>query len=490
MPLPTPRVMVRGAVVAGLALLLLHPAALRADDAATPADQTLSDSVGDGLSKIRPLLDAKDWAGATKVIDDLIKTAAADSYDMDILLETRARILIQRQDYPGAIAPMEGALAIADRHHFNSVKQTTDILNLLAQLYNQTADDPKMLAQLYNHVGASPKELKADQIQSYEKARGYMKRWFSLNPKPNEDIAFYYCQLLYQEAVAKDGEHPDPELIKEARDEVEKVLLMSVHPKDTTYAFLLATLNQEQDYKRGAEILELMLSKNPSNKSYWGDLVMFYMMMAQSTKDEREIRKFDIRAINTIERAQALGFMRTPKDNFNLFTLYYNSNQYGTAADLLHEGLKAGTIDRSLANWQLLASSYEQINQDFKSVEALKEAAEQFPKNGELDFKIAQVYYGLNNLDQAFAYSQVAMDKGGLAKPMQTYEFIAYLAYELQKYDAARMAIDKAIALKSGNPDHQMLGLKNAIEEAIKEAKEKVDKKAAEKKAQDDQQSQ
>jgi tetratricopeptide (TPR) repeat protein len=475
-PLPYTRVILRGAGLAGLALLLLGSPLLRADENATPADQTLSDAVGDGISKIRPMLDAKDWTGAMRVIDDLIRSAAADSYDMDVLLETKARILIQKADYTDAIAPMEGALAIADRHHFNSTKQTSDILNLLAQLYNQTADDTK--------------KSKEEQVAAYEKARGYMKRWFEINPKPSEDIAFYYAQLLYQEAVAKNGEHPDMDLIREAQHQVEKVLLLSVHPKDTTYGFLLATLNQEADYKRGAEVLELMLAKNPSNKSYWGDLVMFYMMLGQQTKDEAQIRKYNIRAINTIERAQALGFMKTPKDNFNLFTLYYNSNQYGTAADLLHAGLQAGTIEGSLANWQLLASSYEQINKDFDSIQALKEAAEKFPKNGELDFKIAQVYYGLNNLDQAFAYSKVAMAKGGLSKPLQTYEFIAYLAYELQKFDDAKAAIDKAIELKPGNTDRQIMSLKNAIDEAIKDLKEKEAKKAAEAQKAHDQQSQ
>ena len=113
--------------------------------------------------------------------------------------------------------------------------------------------------------------------------------------------------------------------------------------------------------------------------------------------------------------------MKSQKDNFNLFTLYYNSNQYGTAADLLHAGLKAGTIDGTLANWQLLASSYEQINRDFDSIQSLKEATEKFPKDGELDFKIAEVYYGMNNLDQAFSFGKMAMEKGGLAKPTQTY---------------------------------------------------------------------
>jgi len=229
---------------------------------------------------------------------------------------------------------------------------------------------------------------------------------------------------------------------------------------------------------RGSEILELMLSKNASSKTYWGDLVMFYMLLGQSTKDEAKIRQYNIRAINTIERAQAHGFLKTPKDNFNLFTLYYNSNQFGTAADLLFAGLKSGTIDPSLANWQLLASSYEQINQEFKSIEALKEASDRFPKNGELDFKIAQVYYGLGKNEDAFEYSKIAMEKGGLSKPLQTYEFIAYLAYELHQNDFAKVAIDKAIELKQGNPDHQMTVLRGAIEDAIKEAKEKEEKKA------------
>jgi Tfp pilus assembly protein PilF len=205
---------------------------------------------------------------------------------------------------------------------------------------------------------------------------------------------------------------------------------------------------------------------------------MFYMILGQNSKDEAKIRMYDIRAINAIERAQALGYLKTTKDNFNLFTLYYNSNQYGAAADLLHDGLMTGNIDPILANWQLLASSYEQINQEFKAIDALKEASNRFPKNGELDMKISQVYYSLGDTEKSFQYAQIAMEKGGLAKPLQTYEFIAYLAYELHKYDFAKIAIDKVIELLKGNPDHQMQILKGAIDDAIKEANEKAAEKA------------
>jgi hypothetical protein len=48
---------------------------------------------------------------------------------------------------------------------------------------------------------------------------------------------------------------------------------------------------------------------------------------------------------------------------------------------------------------------------------------------------------------------------------------MAYVAYELAQYDDAKVAIEKAIALAAhpARPDHQATGLKNAIDEAIRE---------------------
>jgi tetratricopeptide (TPR) repeat protein len=440
---------------AAVAVLFIMPAGLRADEKDAP---TLSDSVGDGLAKLEPLLTAKDWNGAMVLVEGLLQTAAPDSYDAAILNRTEAQILTQKGDYTGVVAPLERALEISDRHHFFTGKEQSDILYFLSQLYYQLADQQK--------------GDRASEVADLAKAIGYIERWFTVAPKPTEDNSLYYAQLLYADAVAKDPAHPDAELIKRSREQVEKTLLMSVHPKDGLYIFLLATLQQEQNYARATEVLELLLAHNPNSRSYWMDLDMFYMALAQDPKDkdDRKVRMYNIRAINTIERAQALGFMNTPRDNYTLFTLYYNIGQYGIAADLLHAGLKAGTIDSDLQNWLLLAASYQQINQDFTAIEVLKEAAQRYPKNGELEFKIAQVYQQLDNNQAAFDHVEVAVEKGGLAKPQQTYMFIAYMAYELSKFDEAKMAIDKAIELLAPKPaDHQALALQAAIEEAIKE---------------------
>jgi tetratricopeptide (TPR) repeat protein len=448
-----------------VALLFAAPATLRADGEESRESASLSDAVGDGLAKLKPLLDDKDWAGAGKLIDNLMTDAAPDSFDQAYLLETKAKILTMANRYPDALAPLEQSLAISDRHHFYNRQQTLDMLYFLSQLYYQQAEGAKL-----DHEA---------QMANYDKSIGSIQRWISLSPKLTPDISEYYSRLLYSEAVAKDEKHPDPELIRRARDQIEVTLHLSARPKESTYVFLLATLQQAQDYGHAAEVLELMLSKNPKNKTYWQDLVTFYIVLAQNNiKDPKESRKYNIRALNTLEHAQELGYMKEPRNNYLRFTLYYEMGQFGVAADVLRKGLEDGTIDSELDRWELLSASYQQINQDFTAIEVLKDAVKHYPSKGDLYLKIGGIYSTLEKGDEALKYYKLAEEKGGLGKSQRNYLLMAmaYQAYELQQFDDAKVAIDKALeaATQGGaKPDHQLLILKNAIEDAIKNRDEK-----------------
>lgn len=458
----------RGIGIAAVALLLCSLAGLRADDDQTPPPQdqpSLSDAVGDALGKIPPLIDKKDWVGAQALVDSLIPTVQRDSYDLSILLRTRAVILIQKGDYSGSMQPLEESLAIADRHHFNTPKQTMEDVYLLSQLYYQDAGISKL--------------SKDAQIADFEKAIGYIQRWFPLNVRPNEEISSYYATLLFSEAMAKNGDHPDPELVQKTQDQVEKTLHIAVHPKDNLYILLLATLQQQGNYAKAAEILELILEHHPEDKTYWPDLVIFYQNLAQTNDKNKPVsRMYYIRAINALEKAQTLGYMKTQKENYLLFTFYYETSQFGVAADLLYSGLMDGSIEPTLQNWQLLAASYQQINLDFKAIEVLKEAAKRFPAVGQFDFQIAQIYTGLDKNEEAYDFLKQAVDTGGLEKPWVVYTNLAYSAYEVGKFDEAKIAIEKAIELK-GSPDRQSSALESAIDEAIKERDDRKARQAA-----------
>jgi tetratricopeptide (TPR) repeat protein len=448
-----------------MALLFAAPATLRAEGDEIKESASLSDAVGDGLAKLKPLLDDKDWTGAIKLIDTLMTDAAPDTFDQCYLLETKAKILTMANKYVDALAPLEQSLAISDRHHFYTRQQTLDMLYFLSQLYYQQAEGMKT-----DHE---------TQLANYDKSIAAIQRWISLSPKLNSDISEYYSRLLYSEAVAKDEKHPDPELMKRARDQIEMTLHLSARPKETTYVFLLATLQQAQDYNDAAKILELMLAKNPKNKTYWQDLVTFYIVLAQnSIKDVKESRKYNIRALNTLEHAQALGYMKDPRNNYLRFTLYYEMGQFGTAADVLRAGLEDGTIDSELDRWELLSASYQQINQDFTAIDVLKSAVKHYPSKGDLYLKIGGIYATLEKGEEALKYYKLAEEKGGLGKSQRSYLLMAtaYQAYELQQYDDAKVAIDKAIeAATAGGakPEHQLLILKNAIEDAIRTRDEK-----------------
>jgi len=450
-----------GSLLAALTLALAVPARLRADDSPSQPSgseppPSLSDAVGDALSKLRPLIEAKDWAGAEKLVDDLIPTVQADSYDLAVLLDTKARLLIQGNDYVNSLPVLEQALEISDRHHFNDAAKEMEDLSLLSQLYYQAAENAK-----------TPKD---EQLAAYAKAISYIERWFTLSPKPNEDTTVYYASVLYNEALAINGEHPDPDLVQKTQDVVKKGLKISIHPRDNLYLLLLATLQQQGKNAEAAQVLEYMLKLNPANKSFWPELVSFYVNLAQtSEKSTDDFRRYYIRAINALERAQSLGYMTTPKDNFLLFTFYYDTSQFGTAADLLYNGLMNGTISGEFNNWELLSTAYQQINQEFKAIEVLKQAAAKYPENGNVDSQIAQIYLGLDKNEDAYTYEKLAVDTGNLDRAWVVYNTLSYLAFELGKLDEAKAAIDKAVELRGGNADKQSMSLRGAIVEAISE---------------------
>ncbi len=454
-----------------VALLLSAPAGLLGDDSQSQQEApNLTDTVSDSLDKLKPLIDAKDWAGSVNFIDDLLGKVAADSYDQVFLDETKAKLLTQEGKYGEAIEPLNASIEVADRHHFYTVKQDMESLYLLSQLY-------------YEESESAAKTDHDLQFADLGKAVESIQHWIRIAPKITVEVSEYYAQLLYAEAIAKDPNHPDPDLIEASRQQTEKTLLLTAHPKDSVYVFLLAAYQQEQNYAESVKILEFLLSKNPANKSYWQDLVNLYIIVGQKEgeKDQAKAKKYNIRAINTLERAQSLGYLKTPKDNYNLFTFYYECGQYGTAADLLYAGLMDNTIDSTLDKWELLASSYQQIDKEFTAIDVLDQASKRYPTKGDLDLKIASIYAQLENGDKAFEYYELAADKGGMSKSQEAYMYlaIAYQGYELGKFDEALVAINKDIELQQGPPDHQQEVLKKAIEDAIKDRDAKKAEDAA-----------
>lgn len=437
-----------------LACILSLPLAVSAQE----ERHQLEEKTSTELEKLRPLTDAKNWDGAIALLASIKTKVGPESFDMAIITDVEAKVYLQKGEYAKVIPPWETALRLTDKFKYLSDTSVQELLYYLAQIYYQEATSSKVAAV---------------QKQNFAKATSYLERWLSTTTKPDSDqsrqeAAVFYANLLYNQAVI-DQDKIDMNLIKKAEVEVEKGLRMTARPKEAFYLILLAISQQQGNYTRLADLLEFLVKQSPAKKDYWSQLAGVYLNLAAQDKDEKAAREYNTRAILAIERAQALGFMKTPKDNYTLVGIYFNVGQFGRATEILHTGLNDGSIESELKNWELLAYSYQQVDRPLQAIDALKEGGKKFPKSGQLDYQIAQIYYALNRPEDSYKHLQVAVEKGSLEKPGAVFGFLGYVSWELGKLQEAIQAIDKAMASPDAQKDTQLPRLKQAVQEALQE---------------------
>ncbi len=424
----------------------------------TPPQQppSLSEKVSAEIQKLKPLQDAKNWDGMIALLDGVIPTVGPASYDLAFIQDMRARLLAGKDQWAKAADTMELALRLSDASSpkFFDKNKTLEMVLFLAQI---------------NYQEATTVKVPEIQRKYLAKASDFIKRWLTTAPKPTPEIMSFYATILLQQAVA-DPKNINQELLKLARAEVDKLFQTSIRPKENLYFLLLAILQQGNDIVRSAEILELIVKQFPTKKDYWPQLWATYLNLASDkTNDESTSRPHFIRAINTVERAQAQGFMNTPKDNFNLVSLYIQVNQFGKATDLLYAGLKSGGIENDPKNWVYLGYYYLQINRNLDALAVLKEASKLFPTNGQFDLQIGEIYRQDEKMKDARHNYREALRKGGLDRPYAVHTLLANVSYELEDFDDALKSIIQAEKLSDPKKekDAYLARLKDAIQAAI-----------------------
>ena len=444
----------------GLAVTLTVGVALLAQSA--QRDYSPTDITAETLPKYKEAMDAKppNYPSALAILNTLQAKVPADSYDMAYLLQLKLQVYLQQGEYAKAIEPMERSLTLSEAKNptFFDERVTRELYFFLVQLYFQEA------AQTKNTTLAA---------SYFEKADKAMVHWLKITPQTNADAQLIYAQLLFSRGMVNTA-NPDNDLLKRAIEQVDIGLKLATRPKDTFYVLKLVCLNQLERYAESAELLESLVKLKPDNTAYWQQLAAIYLTIAAKYDETKELqlaREFNIRSIISIERAQTNGFMNSPKDNYNLVGIYFNIAQYEKAAELLANGLKTAKIENDPKNWELLALSYQQLQQPLKGIEALKDGTKAFPKSGQLEFQIAQAYTSLDKPEEAIKHIQAAIAKGDLTKPYQAYLSLAYTAYSLQKYEIALEAARKATEFPEGVKDGT--NMSKALEDLLRDRENK-----------------
>lgn len=434
-------------LLAGLLALAL-PAALPAQ--AEPAKKELSDKTSLALGQLRPLIDAQNYDAALALIAPLL-TSSPGSFDLYVLSQIQAQILLTQGKLGDAIAPLETALRLGDTNPaFAEASARLEQLNLLAQLHYQRAAEAKALDA---------------QKTGYETALRYINRWLQTSPRPTAEVRTFTASLLYQLGTL-DPARPDPARIREAITQAREALLLTLTPSNQLVLLLTACHLQLGENTLAAELLETLAVRDPQSSTTWSQLQSIYLAAAADTPDATQARAQNLRALHTIERAQSHGHLNTPRDHYTRVAILFNIQQYTRAAALLETGLADGTIESIKRNWELLASAYQQIENNEKALDALTRATARFPTDGALEFSLAQFLYNTGQPADAYTRAQSALAKG-IEKPGQAEVYLAYLAYELQRYDEAQNWAEAA-RLSGDVPATTLDPLATAIRDALR----------------------
>lgn len=446
--------LLRRARAASLAAAIVLSASVSFAQQPEKKPHSVGEKTQEAFGKLKPLQEAQNYNGMLQLLDSI--QVQPGSYDEALILDMKAKIYGMTNQLSKALPPWERVVQLSDQHGYFDKKAVTDIVFYLAQLYAQE--------------GATTKDP-AQQQQHFTKAVNYFRRYFDATPKPTPESLMGYASTLYYRAVANPN-NIDQNLIKEARSIVERGLTSSIKPKEGFYQLLLTLQQQQNDMAGSAEVLELLLKQQPNKKDYWQTLMAIYLQLSEKAKDDPTLsREYLTRAIVTFERAQALGFLNTPKDNLNLVSLYLMANQFTKGTELLYNGMKGGKIESEPNNWRLLGRYYLEANLNQQAINVLKEAAKLFPKNGEIELQTAQIYLQMEKTKEAHEHAKIAAQKGNFeaTKPYSVHYLIAYTAYELGNLEDASKAIAECEKFPEAAKDPQLPKLKGVVTDALNE---------------------
>ncbi len=427
--------------------LVLGSAAAQAQTAA-PAKE-ISEDVGAKLADLRGLTDAKKFTEALALIDSLLAKAVDPSFDLALLSQIRAQVLVAVGRYAEALPSFQKSYDLSERHGFFEPRVQLDNLYLLSQLHFQLGGETKDRALQKSH---------------YDAAYSRVNEWLRRSPAPTAEARFFAATVLYTQATA-DTKALDTDLLRRARSEAEQSLFLQTKPAENARVLILATQQQLQNDREAADTLELLVEQNPASTQYWQQLASLYLGLAADAKTEADARRQNLRALLTLERAQGRGLLAGSKENAIIVGLLFNLRQYDRAIGVLEKGLAASTVENTRANWELLASAEQQQHRNDRAVAALDRAITAFPKDGQIESTLGQLHYALDQTEDARRHLEAAVTKGNLDSPGQTHFTLAYISYELQRFDEAAKWIEAAGKFADAKPD-DVARLARAVKEA------------------------
>ncbi|HSG90810.1 MAG TPA: tetratricopeptide repeat protein [Pseudomonadales bacterium] len=346
------------------------------------------------LSEAQELIDLKDYQGALAVLVDMSESRGMNPYETASMQNMNAFIYFSMEDYPGAIRSYEAVLAQRPEIPL-ALEQST--LYALGQLY---------FVQ-----------------EQYQKAIDYLEQWFEVADNPGPQPFIFMAQAYYQmQDYAR-----VPSVVQQAMD---VAVSREQDIQENWWLLSRAAYYELENWDKVIEILEILVRDYPK-KDYWIQLSGLYGQEGMQKKQ-----------VATIWVAYVQGYLEAEREYMNVAGLMLQEEVPYYAARILDEGMDKGIVEDTAKNLQMLAQAWQLAQEVDKAIPVYQKAAAKSDE-GELYFRLAQLYLDKDDCEDAIEASSKALDKGKLKNEAQVHLVKGMCEFNLKKYNDALASFSK-----------------------------------------------
>lgn len=360
----------------------------------TPA---LRNKVYERLAEAQAAAEAKDLAGAEKILDSMVAAGgkkALNSYELANVYNLYAFIYYSQEDYGKALKAYENVVSQPDIPLAMEINTRFTI----AQLYFVQED--------------------------WKRGIDALLKWFDMTETPNANAYVLLAQGYYQ---VKDY---DKALLN-----VEKAIDMHNEkgklPKEQWYNLARFLYFEKGDINKTVEVLEILLTHYPK-KQYW---VQVSHMYGEQKKEAEQLA--------AMETAYIQGMLDKGTEQVTMAYLYLNRDVPYKAAKVMDTGLKEGVIEDKSKNWEVAGSAWRQAQEVDKSIPAMEKAAAK-SDTGELYARLGNIYLDGDQNKEAISAINKGLARGGVKRPDNARLILGMAYFNTKQYDKAREAFTSA----------------------------------------------
>jgi tetratricopeptide (TPR) repeat protein len=364
------------------------------DTTKTKQAQAVSKDVYEDIQKAQELVDAKDYNGALRLLNNLYNPDKLTEYEQANVLNYIGFVYYNMDDVKNALRTYERMLAIPTLEP-QMAKQTTYTMVQLLTMDEQ-----------------------------YSKALTTLEKWFLLESNPAPEPFILKAQNLYQVQRYKEMVEPIETAMRIANERDKPV-------KEDWWNLLNFAYFQQENYSKVRDIQKVLLQNWPKSR-YWKSLAGAYTELGE---DEKLIYAYDA--------AHTQGMLVKDTEFVTMAQLYLQAEVPYKAATLMQEKMDAGIVPKTEKHYRLLSQAWQLSMEDQKAIPALKAAAA-LASDGELDQRLANSYLNVGEYGDCVTSANKAISKGGLKNPDNAQISLGMCLYNLRRYADAKTAFRTA----------------------------------------------